>query len=1123
MTMYNTNSPITREERNNINATWQDILSRFAKIQSDIRFLTGNEEVEELIARINSSIDAANEAATNAENATLEAREATEAANNITTEARVLLGDLTVLQNVLEQMQTSLVEAKNNANEAATNANDATQLAQDATEAANTVTQESITATTNANEATQLAQESADSAAQATANAQAATEDANNAAQAANEKVTEATQLLTALKALKDELQQLQTDVTQIATAAETATINANQATENANTAITAANLATEAANTAATNASTATDTANVATIAATTAANEATSAASIAEQAATNATAATTAASEATTSANEAVTAANLAALSANIAATEANSAKDEVIVKIGEAIVATEDANNAAVRADLAADLIEGWEQKGGWNNTAEYVEHNLVTYNGSTWQAKRANTGVTPVSGDDWLLFAQRGVDGTGAVSSVNGVLPDEQGNVELDLQTGIKIETVSRVIYVGATREFTTIQSAIDSIGDIMSPQTSVVISVDQGVYDENIIIGRTQGGVLDIMCTSSRNRFTLNGCIDIRNTSSRVVLNNMTINFNNNNINKNEAIFIMNSTVVLNGSLIDSFNNNYGILTYSANVALTSVTINNSKYAISANTNSIINAYAVKGTGNITSYQAQTSSVINYAESNEIELTKETGYGGRIIPFNYNPVTTVNGQSPDASGNITIPILEVPTDYVKTINGISPDEDGDVEISAGGAIVEKYSRTIYVGATREFTTLQDAIDSIGDMIDSNVTIFIVLDAGTYTGNTINIGRTQGGAIELQLGGAVIKSSIYVRNTTTEVNIRGGSFLLENGIPTAVYSLNSRVRIMNTEIDCDNNSSSIALYAARKGSMDIAGVRINNGGTAIFANELSSIRATGIIGSNNTLAYRAFTGGSILYDPSNTITTTVLKQESTGGRVTSYVDKGVLTVNDISPDINGNVTIPSGGATVEKVNRTIQVGATRPIKTLQEAIDSIGDIIAPNVTIKIEFSSATYFDANTYIGRTQGGTIEINMFSAIFTGSISVTNTSTKVVFNQGTFTGRVGISVRNAYANLTSVQVNCGSVSNSVGISVSQNARVEVSNVKIDNATYAMYADRISSLYANNVSGAGNTNGYRASVGSTVLYNSANTLTATNLIQELTGGKVTSFS
>lgn len=106
-----------------------------------------------------------------------------------------------------------------------------------------------------------------------------------------------------------------------------------------------------------------------------------------------------------------------------------------------LNEDIVKAQAATQAA---NTAAQLIQGWGTATVWNATTTYQKNNVVTFNRSTWQAKRENRAVQPVEGDDWILLAGAGVDGTGAVSSVNGIAPDAQGNVTLEVLTETDLE-------------------------------------------------------------------------------------------------------------------------------------------------------------------------------------------------------------------------------------------------------------------------------------------------------------------------------------------------------------------------------------------------------------------------------------------------------------------------------------------------------------------------------------------------------------------------------------------------------------------------------------------------------------------------------------------------------
>ena len=71
-----------------------------------------------------------------------------------------------------------------------------------------------------------------------------------------------------------------------------------------------------------------------------------------------------------------------------------------------------------------------------RGAYNRLLTYQPYNVVEYNGSSYVALKAVTNITPQNnGIDWRLVAQRGVDGSGAVASVNGILPDLNGNIAI----------------------------------------------------------------------------------------------------------------------------------------------------------------------------------------------------------------------------------------------------------------------------------------------------------------------------------------------------------------------------------------------------------------------------------------------------------------------------------------------------------------------------------------------------------------------------------------------------------------------------------------------------------------------------------------------------------------
>lgn len=73
-----------------------------------------------------------------------------------------------------------------------------------------------------------------------------------------------------------------------------------------------------------------------------------------------------------------------------------------------------------------------------RGVYSNTTTYPKDNVVSHNGSSFIALKTNTGISPTNdGINWSTVAQKGLDGSGSVVTVNGVSPDVNGNVEIPL--------------------------------------------------------------------------------------------------------------------------------------------------------------------------------------------------------------------------------------------------------------------------------------------------------------------------------------------------------------------------------------------------------------------------------------------------------------------------------------------------------------------------------------------------------------------------------------------------------------------------------------------------------------------------------------------------------------
>lgn len=174
--------------------------------------------------------------------------------------------------------------------------------------------------------------------------------------------------------------------------------------------------------------------------------------------------------------------TGAEAATINANNAAQVVTNLTDAISEAITVANKATQEANNAA-------QLIAGWGTASVWNATTEYVKNNITTYNGSTWQSLTTNKNSVPSeSNKDWILLAQRGVDGTGSVSMVAGKSPDADGNVPLT-SIDIGAETPS-----GAQEKANKIQEWVQAHGlgtnqpELISLPDSLLNKMESGFWN-----------------------------------------------------------------------------------------------------------------------------------------------------------------------------------------------------------------------------------------------------------------------------------------------------------------------------------------------------------------------------------------------------------------------------------------------------------------------------------------------------------------------------------------------------------------------------------------------------------------------------------------------------------
>lgn len=304
-------------------------------------------------------------------------------------------------------------------------------------------------ATTDAIKATSDANSATGKANTATNNANSATSKANTAASKADAATTNANNKIV-------EVDQVLADADIKIKAAIKATDDAIVAKRNADTATSKANASASKADVATGKATTSTKQADEATAKAIEATTATLDAIAKAVEATKQATEATEAAITATGKANESADKANAQAEYAKAEGdktkaltTDLQKAHEDLMPLKNDVVKATADANAATSNATSAYEKIKGWGAATPYTQGATYNKNNVVTFNGSTYQAK--NDGVTQAppttsaSNDDWILLAQRGVDGKGAVASVDGILPDGDGNVTLNHANKIDVAT------------------------------------------------------------------------------------------------------------------------------------------------------------------------------------------------------------------------------------------------------------------------------------------------------------------------------------------------------------------------------------------------------------------------------------------------------------------------------------------------------------------------------------------------------------------------------------------------------------------------------------------------------------------------------------------------------
>lgn len=167
-----------------------------------------------------------------------------------------------------------------------------------------------------------------------------------------------------------------------------------------------------------------------------------------------------------------------------------------EEIDTATNATVEATTQANSAI---NLIDNLISSFVYRGQYDSSTTYEKNNLVTSVKSTYIALKTQTGIVPTdNGIDWSLFAAAGVDGTGAVSTVNGVAPQPDGNVILDVVSKTEYDKHIRLTEVNYNllEYMENGVSAYDAFQNILSliGRTGVraVIYLPTGYYDLSAI-------------------------------------------------------------------------------------------------------------------------------------------------------------------------------------------------------------------------------------------------------------------------------------------------------------------------------------------------------------------------------------------------------------------------------------------------------------------------------------------------------------------------------------------------------------------------------------------------------------------------------------------------------
>lgn len=192
-----------------------------------------------------------------------------------------------------------------------------------------------------------------------------------------------------------------------------------------------------------------------------------------------------------------------------------------------------ATAQGQFAQAQADYAHTqglLIDNLKTLGEYDPSVTYKKNNIVRYNGSSYIAKQTTVGNPPTDTTYWELLAQKGLDGTGSVTSVNG----KTGAVSLTA-SDVGAETPSGAQAKADQAEQNAVKKVNDALAahsaEIASKFTNINLNIIDMAVELETLKGATLNGVTANIFIETFNNLNdinlMNGVYD--STNKRLVL------------------------------------------------------------------------------------------------------------------------------------------------------------------------------------------------------------------------------------------------------------------------------------------------------------------------------------------------------------------------------------------------------------------------------------------------------------------------------------------------------------------------------------------------------------------------------------------------------------------